>query len=118
MLWRHEGDWRRCCSSLAPSRWCDVRLCAAPYHALSHPLDAAIRIMTVARALWVQTLLLTFAVWLGAIVRFFGFCLADGIHGTNVSLPRDDGLQNVVEEVRAFMRRRLAMHSRLTTRVS
>ena len=86
-------------------------------HSPTHHFDAAIRIMTVARALWVQTLLLTFAVWLGAIVRFFGFCLADGIHGTNVSLPRDDGLQNVAE-VRAFMRRRLTMHSRLTTQVS
>jgi hypothetical protein len=66
----------------------------------------------------VQTLLLTFGVWLGVIGLLSRFCLADGIHGTNVSLPRDDGLQNVVEEVRAFMRRRLAMHSRLTTRVS
>ena len=41
--------------------------------------------MTLARALWVQTLVLAFAVWLGAIVLFAGFYLADGIHGTNVS---------------------------------
>ena len=64
-----------------------------------------------------QTLLLTFGVWLGVIGLLSRFCLADGIHGTNVSLPRDDGLQHVAE-VRAFMRRRLTMHSRLTTRVS
>ena len=51
-----------------------------------------------------QTLLLSFPVWLGVIGLLSRFCLADGIHGTNVSLPRDYGLQNDVEEVRARVR--------------
>ena len=54
--------------------------------------------MTVARALWVL-LLLTFAMWLGAIVRFSSFCLSDGIPGTNVSLPRDTRGQVCEERV-------------------
>jgi len=66
---------------------CDVRLCAAPYHALSHPPFRRVRrIMTVARALWVL-LLLTFAMWLGAIVRFSSFCLRRRLQAGPAATP-------------------------------